>query len=78
MNKYWILALIFSWIACLATAWEARSWYDSSGLASAQAHKAKSLGNGEADIITEDQKLNKELQNDKDPCLLDKLPPSFD
>lgn len=75
MNGYVIMTL------CLA-AFCAGIYVDhevnQASLTSVESHEAKDIGKGETSIIKENQTLDKELKNDTDPCINDKLPISYD
>jgi hypothetical protein len=74
MNKWFILALIFSWLACLTAGYKFKDYEDRAAQEEVEAQKAKNLGKGSANIINGNQKLDGELSNVKDPCLSTRLP----
>lgn len=78
MNKYFLIAFVVWSVGLVFAGYKARGWEDAAAQESVEHHDAENLAQGFAQSITDDQKLKKEVANDKTPCLSQPLPVEFE
>lgn len=64
-----ILAIVGAFTVTFYAGWHGHSWYDAYHLKSAEEKAITKLGEGSANIIDFNQKLDKEVAHAKDDCV---------